>query len=67
MQYDMFMNYSNTFLIVFQVDMTSFSPHRVCQHSIIRMAYLSDHSYNAEGDLMKEIPARRRSYIYLVY
>ena len=61
----MLMNYSNRFLIVFQVHKTSFSPYRVCQHNI-QIVYHSDHGYNAEGDIMEEIPAGGCSYIYLV-
>ena len=40
----MFMNYSYTFLFVFQVDMATFSPYRACQHNV-RMVYLNDHGF----------------------
>ena len=43
--------------------MTSLSPHREFQHNI-RMIYLSDHGYDAEGEIMEEIPTRGYSYIY---
>ena len=60
----MFINYSNAFLIVLQVDMTSLSPRGACRHSI-EMVYLSDHGYDSEGRIMEEIPAGECSYIYL--
>ena len=61
----MFMNFSNTFLIVFQVDMTTFSPHRVFQHNV-RMVCLNDHGCDAEGGIMEEIPAGGCTYMNLV-
>ena len=48
-------NYSNAFLYVLQIDMTSLSPHRVCRH-IIEKVYLSDHGYDSEGRIIEEIP-----------
>ena len=60
----MFINYSNAFLIVMQVDMTSLSPHRVCRHSI-EVVHLSDHGYDSEGRIMEGMPAGECSYIYL--
>ena len=45
--------------------MTSFSQHRVFQRNI-RMVYLNDHSCDAEGEIMEEIPAGGCAHIYLV-
>ena len=60
----MFTKYYKTLLNVLQVDMTSLSPHRVCQHHF-RMVYLSDHGYDAKGEIMEEVPAGGCFYIYL--
>ena len=54
-----------TFLIVSHVFTTIFLTYRACQHNI-RMVYLSDHGYDAEGEIMEKIPAGGCSYIYLV-
>ena len=48
-----------------QVHMRAFSPDRPCQHNI-RLVYLDDNGYDADGAIMEEIPAGGCSYIYLV-
>ena len=40
--------------------MLPFAQDRVCQHAT-RMVYLDGHGYNADGQIMKEIPAERMS------
>ena len=59
------LNYSNRFFLEFPVYMTTFLSYKAFLHNI-RLVYLCDHGYNAEGNIMEEIPAGGCSYIYLV-
>ena len=50
---------------VFQVQITTFSPYRAYQHNFC-MVYLNDHGYDAEGEIVEEIPTKECFRVYLI-